>query len=128
MRPDLIEEALQAINLFELRRTENRELNEHITRVYPEFTPHIFNMDDISEASFVKLLDAILHEAGHELASYYLYECQNSDGTNSRRVIEKDGTEWPLTNIIELATYVYRNKKRGGRQFVPSLSVISDNQ
>ena len=104
----LTEEALNAINLFELRRNENEEINDHIRKAYPDFPPLVQHIDSITESSFVKILDAALDHAGFELASYYLYECGNHDGTNSRRIIEKDGTEWPLTNIMELSTYVYR--------------------
>ena len=109
MNTKLIDEALNAINLFELRRGENEAINDHIKKVYPEFPPLVQHMDDITEASFVKLLDAVLDFAGTELASYYLYECNSCEGVNTRRIIEKDGTEYPLTNIMELTLYVYRN-------------------
>lgn len=108
---ELTEEALNAINLFELRRNENDEINNHIKNAYPDFPPLIQHMDGVTEGAFVKLLDAILDYAGIELASYYLYERNNDDRTNSRRIIEEDGTEWPLTNIFELTKYVYRKQR-----------------
>ena len=109
MNIDLMNEALHAINLFELRRDENEEINKHIRKAYPDFPPLVQQIDSLTEASFVKLLDAILSEAGEELASYYLYE--GRVGYDCRRIIESDGTEWPLTNILELTKYVFRNHK-----------------
>lgn len=111
MDEKLTEEALNAINLFELRRSENEEINKHIKKAYPDFPPLVQHIDSLTESSFVKLLDAVLAFAGEELASYYLYECDNYDGINSRCVIESDGKEWPLTNIMELSAYIYREKE-----------------
>lgn len=110
MNIDLIQEALSVINLFELRRAKNEEINKHIRKVYPDFPPLVQHIDSLTEASFVKLLDLILSESGcDDLASYYLYECQKSDGTNTRKIIEHD-VEYPLTNIMELAAYIYRER------------------
>ena len=105
-KPDLIEEALQALNLFELRREKNEDINDHIRKVYPEFPPLVQHMDDISEAAFVKLLDAIL---GGDLASYYLYERPICGMEDIRAIYEKD-VKYPLTSIAELALYIHRNK------------------
>ena len=106
---EIKEEALQIINLIEVRREQYDEVNKQIKELQPDFTQHVHGMDDVMEGALVSLLDNIL---GDELASYYLYECINyTDGTNTRKVFE-DGQEWPLTNIMELAAYVYRNQKK----------------
>ena len=105
-KPDLIEEALQALNLFELRREKSEEINDHIRKAYPEFPPLVQHMDDISEAAFVKLLDVIL---GGELASYYLYERPVGEMEDIRAIYEND-VKYPLTTIAELALYIYRKK------------------
>ena len=101
-KTNLTEEALQAINFFELRRNKNQEINNHIYKVFPDFPPLVQHMDSITESSFVGLLDMILSPSSEGLASYYLYE-------QPGLIVETDGKEWPLTNIQELSAYVYRN-------------------
>ena len=106
---ELKEEALNIINLIEVRREGYDVINKKIKELQGDFPSLVHGMDDVMEAALVSLLDKVLDD--DELASYYLYECMNyTDGTNTRKVIEED-KEWPLTNIIELAAYVYRNDK-----------------
>jgi len=106
----LIVEAIRAIDLFETRRPTYSEINAQIKEVCPDFPPLIQHIDSETEGALVGLLDEVLDFAGEELASYYLYEGNSTKGPNTRRVIETDGTEWPLTNIIELEAYVRRDQ------------------
>ena len=106
----LIVEAIRAIDLFETRRPTYSEINAQIKEVCPDFPPLIQHIDSETEGALVGLLDEVLDFAGEELASYYLYEGNSTKGPATRRVIETDGTEWPLTNIIELEAYVRRDQ------------------
>lgn len=77
-------------------------INKELRAIYGDFSPEPQRMTPLLESRVVKLLDDILSDG---LASYFLYEGQTMK--NGGKIIEKNGTEWPMQYTEQLRAYAY---------------------
>lgn len=78
-------------------QTANRTLRELDT----DFPTHITFIDGDVWVALMKLINAVL---GDSTGSYFLEEARSMRGGG--KVIEVDGTEWPITNVDDVRAYV----------------------
>jgi len=98
----LIEKAIRTIANIKFEEGKLASINSNLREMFGDFSPSLRLATENIHTDLVDLLDLIL---GEKLASYYLYDC----GGNGM-VTEKDGTEWPITNLDELKAYALHLK------------------
>jgi len=98
---EILGKAIELVDTIELQEKQLREINKKLASIYGDFSPQMPLCAEKLQTQLVFLLDSIL---GEELASYYLYE-RPLCGINGGRIIETDGTEWPITTLDELKEY-----------------------
>lgn len=83
-----------------------RALNDQARALLGEFASHHAAIDGSVYDQVVGLLDAVLGE--HEIASYFLHECQMMGGGGS---VTEDGQVWPLRTVDDLRAYLARHDR-----------------
>lgn len=96
----------EAVNLIETiveRRQKYEKINDQIRELQGDFPTHLNFIDTDCEAKTVELLDKVLGD--EELASYFIYECQNRKEGGYIQINE-DGKKYPLKTIKDLEKYI----------------------
>ncbi len=104
---EILNKAIEIVGIIDAQDKELREINKKLAALYGEFSPQMSLCTEKLQTPLLILLDSIL---GEDLASYYLYECPLS-GINGGRIIEADGTEWPISTLDELRAYCEHIRK-----------------
>lgn len=97
VRDMLISKAILMIANIKFEEDKLNSINANIQEMFGDFSPSLRIATENIQRELVDILDLIL---GEKLASYYLYECGGKG-----RIIEQDGTEWPITSTQELRQY-----------------------
>lgn len=103
---DLVGQALYVLHCIEQDKLRCQRVNAEIQAWQDDdFAARLHSMTPAMEKAIVDTLDMVL---GDEIASYYLYEASNmKDGG---RIIETDGTEWPIKDISDVGRYARRTR------------------
>lgn len=80
--------------------------NKLMRGIEPDFPMTVFPINGILSKRTVELIDAIL---GDDIGSYFLWEA--STMMDGGRIIEVDGTEWPIRTIEDVRAYLNREEQ-----------------
>lgn len=79
--------------------------NAAIAALGQDSTTHLSMLDDGIYEPLLALIDAAL---GEDVGSYFWNECRSSWSGFQGLIIERDGTEWPITSVADVRRYVER--------------------
>lgn len=95
--------ALAALAVIDERWREYEAINRSIEALQEDFPSLVQMIDTKIYRAVVTALDAVL---GDEIASYFLDEARNM--RNGGRIVEANGTEWPIKTIDDVRAYAMR--------------------